>query len=70
MGQAVPVVAALSKCKCQCCSDMSKYVLNAARCSSKCCGGELTCQTDEIDVASDGSEESLEVQDCLKYHRK
>ena len=65
------ITAFTNCCQCECCSDFSKYVLNSSRCSSRCCGClELDIETDEIDLASDGSEESLEVTDCLKYHRK
>ena len=72
MGQAASIITALTGCcQCPCCSDVSKYVLNDCKSSCKMCGClEVDIETDAVDIASDGSEEELEVQDCLKWHRK
>ena len=70
MGQAAGILKALD---CACLGDCAKYVLNSGRCSSKCLSCcELSCQTDEISIASDDSgEERLEVAGgCLKWLKK
>ena len=69
MGQAAGVLKALD---CACLSDCAKYVLNSGRCHSTCCGTccELSIQTDEISIASDDSEERLEVTGCLTWLKK
>ena len=70
MGQAAGVLKALD---CSCMSDCAKYVCNSGRFRSKCCSCfELSCQTDEISIASDDSgEERLEVAGgCLKWLKK
>ena len=70
MGQAAGVLKALD-CG-SCLGDCAKYVLNSGRCHSKCCSCcELSCETDEISIASDDSEERLEVAGgCLKWLKK
>ena len=68
MGQAAGVLKALD---CACLSDCAKYVLNSGRCHSTCCSCcELSIQTDEISIASDDSEERLEVTGCLTWLKK
>lgn len=71
MGQAAGVLKALD-CG-SCLGDCAKYVLNSGRFHSKCCSCcELSCQTDEISIASDDSgEERLEVAGgCFKWMKK
>ena len=71
MGQAAGVLKALD-CG-SCLGDCAKYVCNSGRFRSKCCSCcELSCQTDEISIASDDSgEERLEVAGgCFKWMKK
>ena len=64
MGQAAPFVKAL---KCECMSDVAKYVCNAMHLRSKCCGClEFSMDTDEISLDS-GSEEEIEVRGCFHW---
>ena len=67
MGQAAPFVKAL---KCECVSDVAKYVCNAMHLRSKCCGClEFSMDTDEISLDS-GSEEELEVRGCFHWIKR
>ena len=72
MDQAASLITAFAHCcECECCSDFSKYVLNASRCSSKCCNClELDIETDAISLASENSSEELEVEGCVKWHKR
>ena len=67
MGQLVGVIRACNCCKCM--SDFNRYALNSAHCSSKCSDCcELSVDTDEIDLP-EGSDEELEVEGCVKWHK-
>ena len=73
MGQAAGLISALTHCcECPCCSDFARYVLNASRCSSDCCGLiSISFETDAISLASDSSEEELQVESLgIKWHKK
>ena len=69
---AAGVAGILRAFDCQCCSDCSKYVFNAAHCHSRCsecC--ELDIETDPVAIpaASDSEHEELEVEGCLRWSR-
>ena len=71
MGQAIGLVSALSRCECTCCESLYKYVLNDCRSSCNMCGLiSVEMETDAISIQSDGSEEELEVEGCVKWHKK
>ena len=55
------VVAAVGKALS--CSDLWRYVLNAARCDSQCGTCGCSCETDLVDPGSD-SEYSVDIDSC------
>ena len=70
MGQALGGLASIAKL--ECCNNLCKYVLNAMDVKSKCCGECFECEvkTEEIALPDDGSEYSIEIQDCCSIHKE